>query len=275
LVSLEGPLENRDQEKPFFVYLSHKAVHAGFQPAKRHLGKYDGKKITLPVTYDQTKTGAYRDLGWPEWVHQQRISWHGVDYMYNSNEGFDDMIEAYCETLLGVDESVGAIMEYLEKEGLDEETLVIYMGDNGFSWGEHGLIDKRHFYEESVKVPLIIRVPGQKPLVCDSLVELQDLYPTVARLCGLVPPSYIQGKDISPMLDDPSLEVREAAFSVAPMRKGFLLRDHDYAYIQYLEDASGGIELFDMKTDPKQYTNLAENPAYKTVVEHYKTKMKD
>ncbi|MGB5782162.1 MAG: sulfatase-like hydrolase/transferase, partial [Eudoraea sp.] len=78
-------MDKRDKNKPFFLYLSHKAVHAGFQPAKRHKGIYKGKKIKLPATYEQTKTGKYRDLKWPQWVADQRISWHGVDYMYHSN----------------------------------------------------------------------------------------------------------------------------------------------------------------------------------------------
>lgn len=152
-------LKERDKTKPFFVYLSHKAAHARFFPAKRHKGRYKDKKYMLPVTYDQTKTGAYRDLKWPEWVAAQRISGHGVDYMYSGNSDLNTLVQDYCETLLGVDESVGSVMDYLKQEGLDESTLVIYMGDNGFSWGEHGLIDKRHFYEESVKVPFLVRCP--------------------------------------------------------------------------------------------------------------------
>ena len=75
------------------------------------------------------------------------------------------------------------------------------------------------------------------------------------------------------MLDDPSHAVREAAFSTAPSRKGFLLREDQLAYIQYGEDAAGGIELFDMKKDPQQYTNLAENPEYAAVVDEFRAKM--
>src|SRR4029079_14332497 len=112
-------------------------------------------------------------------------------------------------------------------------------------------------HEESVAVPLIISVPGKKPAVCNSLTEMLDLYPTTARLCGLEIPARLQGKDISRMLDDPNYAVRDTVFSVAPSRKGFLLREDKWAYIQYNEDASGGIELFDMVKDPKQYTNLA------------------
>ena len=72
----------------------------------------------------------------------QRESWHGVDYMYHGDISFDEFFHRYTETLMGVDDSVGAVLDYLDASGLAKDTLVIYMGDNGFSFGEHGLIDK-------------------------------------------------------------------------------------------------------------------------------------
>ncbi len=116
-------------------------------------------------------------------------------------------------------------------------------------------------------------MPGQKPAVCHSFTELLDLYPTVAKLCGLPAQDRLQGKDISPVFEDPEYKVRDAAFSVAQTRKGFLLRTDDWAYIQYEEDASGGIELYDIKKDPEQYTNLALNPEYAPNVESFKARM--
>jgi iduronate 2-sulfatase len=91
-------------------------------------------------------------------------------------------------------------------------------------------------------------------------------------LCGLDVPARLQGKDISAMLDHPKHSVRDTAFSVAPSSKGFLLREDKWAYIQYHEDASGGIELFDMVKDPKQYTNLASSPAHRSVLGEFKVK---
>ena len=100
-----------------------------------------------------------------------------------------------------------------------------------------------------------------------------DLFPTIANHCGLDVPSRLQGKDISTIFEDPNQKVREAAFSVAPSSKGFLLRDDKWAYIQYAEDATEGIELFDMDSDPQQYINLAAKPEYAAVVENFKTKL--
>lgn len=171
-------LANRDKQKPFFMYLSHKAVHSEFAPAKRHKGVYKNEPISLPPSFrtsdqqvsgkrrinndvqvevernEPLKTDSYYGKGrTPDWQKMQRESWHGVDYMYHGQISFPDFYRSYCETLLAVDESVGAVLKYLDDNGLAESTLVIYMGDNGFSFGEHGLIDKRHFYEESAKVP--------------------------------------------------------------------------------------------------------------------------
>jgi arylsulfatase A-like enzyme len=126
-------LKERDKSKPFFLYLSHKAVHMPLVPAKRHRGMYRNQPYTLPPTYYQTLADDYKKLGWPEWLKQQRYSWHGVDYFYHGHQSIEELVQLYCETLMGVDESIGAVMDYLKSEGLDKSTLIIYMGDNGFS----------------------------------------------------------------------------------------------------------------------------------------------
>ena len=262
-------MDQRDKNKPFFLYLSHKAVHAGFQPAKRHRGIYKGKKIALPATYEQTKTGKYRDLKWPQWVADQRISWHGVDYMYHSNRDLYEMVVDYCETLLGVDESIGTVMDYLKKEGIDESTLVIYMGDNGFSWGEHGLIDKRHFYEESVKVPLLVRCPelfegGKTP---QQMVQNIDIGPTVLAEAGVKKPENMPGVSFIPILTgDSEVASRneifyeyywEYDFPMTPTVFG--MRSDQYKYIKYhgIWDRN---ELYDLKNDPEEMYNLIADP---------------
>ncbi|MXV16113.1 sulfatase family protein [Hufsiella ginkgonis] len=263
-------LKARDPKKPFFLYLSHKAVHAPVEPAKRHAGMYSGKQYALPVTFFQTQTDEYKKYGWPDWVKQQRYSWHGVDFPYHAHQPIDELVRKYCETLGAVDESVGAVMNYLEETGLDKNTVVIYMGDNGFSWGEHGLIDKRHFYEESVKVPFLVWSPklfnGGKTIT--KMVQNIDIAPTVLEWAGLKKPDYMPGKSFGQLLRGDESGWRDKIFYEYfweydfPMTPTiFGVRTDQYKYIR-----PWGIwdthELYDLVKDPLEMHNLVLDTAY-------------
>lgn len=139
-----------------------------------------------------------------------------------------------------MDAQVGKVLAELASSKLADNTIVVFTSDHGYHLGEHDFWAKVSLHEESASVPLIISVPGKASGVSDSLVELLDLFPTTLSLCGLPIPERLQGKDLSAILDDPQQEVREAAFSVSPMQRGFLMREKRWAYIQYEEDGSGG-----------------------------------
>lgn len=266
-------LKGRDKSRPFFLYLSHKAVHSPLAPARRHLGLYKNQKYPLPSTYYQTVSDDYKKLDWPEWVKQQRYSWHGVDYPYHTHQDIEELVQTYCETLMGVDESVGSVMEYLKSEGLDKSTLVIYMGDNGFSFGEHGLIDKRHFYEESVKVPFLAYCPelfkgGQ---TVTRMVQNVDVAPTVLAAAGLQAPATMPGKSFIPLLKADSTKWRDKIFYEYfwefdfPMTPTvFGVRTDKFKYIRYygIWDTN---ELYDLENDPAEAVNLINNPEYTEV----------
>lgn len=278
-----GWLKNRDKSKPFFLYLSHKAVHAPMQPAKRHLGLYKNLKYPLPSTYYQTQTDEYKKLGWPEWVKQQRYSWHGVDYIYHTHQNVEELVQSYCETLLGVDESIGEVMDYLKKEGLDKNTLVIYMGDNGFSFGEHGLIDKRHFYEESVKVPFLVRCPdlfsGGKTI--NKMVQNIDVAPTILQAAGLKQPANMPGKSFIQLLKGDSTKWRdkifyeyywEYDFPMTPVIYGVRTDKFKYIRNQGVWDTN---ELYDLEKDPAERVNLIAKPEYADTVKKMANELYD
>lgn len=264
-------LKGRDKSKPFFLYLSHKAVHMPLAPAKRHRGLYKNQPYTKPSTYFQTLADDYKILDWPDWVKQQRYSWHGVDYFYHDHQSIEELVQLYCETLMGVDESVGAVMDYLKNEGLDKSTLVIYMGDNGFSMGEHGLIDKRHFYEESVKVPFLAYCPeifNQGGKTINKMVQNIDVAPTVLAAAGLQAPAGMPGKSFIPLLKGDSTHWRDKVFYEYfweydfPMTPTvFGVRSDKYKYIRYygIWDTN---ELYDLENDPNETTNLINKPEY-------------
>lgn len=282
-------MKNRKSDKPFFLYLSHKAVHAEFAPAERHLDSYADEKIFYPPSFESSKpqvsgknpgkapfrTDTYYGEGrMPDWQKMQRESWHGVDFMYHGAMNFETFFKRYCETVRGIDESLGAVLSYLETAGIDQSTAVMYMGDNGFSFGEHGLIDKRQFYEESVKVPFLIRCPelvaaGQ---VRQEMVQNIDIGPTTMEMMGLKAPEYMHGKSFVPLLEGKEVAWRdkifyeyywEYDFPHTPTMHG--VRTDRYKYIRYhgIWDTN---EFYDLQEDPNEQHNLIASPEHQELI---------
>jgi len=204
----------------------------------------------------------------------------GINYVTSVNgqmsiEQQQKAVAAYYASVSFMDAQVGKVLETLKEEGLEDNTIVIFTSDHGFHLGEHDFWMKVSLHEESARVPIIIKVPGKEPSVCNSFVELIDMYPTVAELAGLKYSEHIQGKSLVKTLDNPKHKVRNMAFCVSQGGRTFLLRTVKWAYIQYDEDAKSGMELFDMENDPKQYTNLAYNPEYSKIVDEFQQKLRD
>jgi iduronate 2-sulfatase len=244
-------LIKQHKDKPFFLGVGFVRPHVPFvAPRKDYTGFLPYSKIQLPPKLKD------------DWADIPKA---GINYKTSKNMKMDvrrqkKAVGGYYASVAFMDRMVGQVLDGLKETGLDEKTIVIFTSDHGYHLGEHDFWAKVSLHDESAAVPLIIRMPGKKPAVCHSLVELLDLYPTLSNLCGLKVPERLQGKDISKMMTDPAKEVRSAAFSVNG--KGFLLREENWAYIAYGKDGQGGEELFDMKQDPKQFTNLAKDPQY-------------
>lgn len=288
----------KQKEKPFFLYLAHKGVHDEFMPAKRHKGRYANKPIPYPSTINLTavdktigdtnllptgksKSGFkdYNVNDIPQWVRAQRNSWHGVDFMYDGRVNFEEFYRRYAETLLSVDESVGRIMQHLKETGLDQNTVVVYMGDNGFLMGEHGLIDKRNMYEESQRIPLVISAPKHllKENKLDQVIQNIDIAPTILDLAGIKTPSQMQGKSFAGLLEGKNTSWRNQAFyeyywefsyPQTPTTLG--VRTNQYKFIFYpgIWDVS---ECFDLKNDPEEKNNLYRDPTMQPIIESLRT----
>jgi len=257
-------LIEKHASEPFFLAVGFVRPHVPFVAPKKYFEPF------LP--YDKLLLPPKVEGDWDD------IPKAGINYKTSVNMKMDvrrqkKAVGGYYAAVAYMDAQVGKVLDALQRSGQADNTIVVFTSDHGYHLGEHDFWAKVSLRDESTIAPLIISVPGKSPAVCHSLVELLDLYPTIASLCGLEVPSRLQGKDISPMLDDPNYRVREAAFSVAPSSKGFLLREERWAYIQYAEDASAGIELFDMASDPQQFTNLAGQPEFAHVVTDFKAKL--
>ena len=252
------------KNEPFFLGVGFVRPHVPFVSPKAYYEPFlPYEKMVLPEKFPND---------WDD------IPEAGINYKTSKNMKMDlrrqrKAIGGYYASVRYMDAQVGKVLDALESAGLNDSTIVIFTSDHGYHLGEHDFWAKVSLRDESAAVPLIISVPGKRPAVCDSLVELIDLYPTLSSLTGLPSQKRLQGKDISAMLDDPTHQVRETAFSVAPMRNGFLLRKKNWAYIQYEEDASEGVELFDLVADPNQYVNLAKDPRYTERVARFESEL--
>lgn len=295
-------LNKQDKNKPFFLYLSHKAVHHEFQPAKRHRNQYKNMPVVYPETMYLTATDSSKRFGpaktqsaeiqspkanvkdMPDWVKNQRYSWHGVDYMYHAQTDFNRFYQDYCETLNGVDDSIGRVLAYLKENGLDESTMVIYMGDNGFSFGEHGLIDKRHMYEESMRVPLLMRCPELiKPNTkITQVIQNVDIAPTILAMANLPAPKQMQGKSFAPMLTGQAItNWRDKAFyeyyweydfPQTPTMFGVRTERYKYIFNHGVWDAN---ELYDLQADPAEMNNLIRSPQHQGIAKNLRDQVWD
>lgn len=295
-------LDKRDKSKPFFIWMSHKAVHADFQPAQRHKGIYKNLPVQYPASmfltandssknfgitniknYHTNFPGTFNPSGIPQWVHNQRYSWHGVDYMYHGEMDFNDFYRRYLETLLSVDESVASVLKYLKDKNLEQNTMIVYVGDNGFSFGEHGLIDKRHTYEESMRIPLIIKQPKlvKKGQVVQQLVKTIDFAPTLLEWTLNMPkPIQMEGKSFLKLLKNEPMEqwnnelfyeyYWESNFPSTPTMHA--IRTDQFKYIRNygVWDTN---ELYDLKTDPMEVNNLIKSPLHQTIAQNLQNKL--
>jgi len=267
-------LRQTRRDEPFFLYLSHKGVHADFVPPDRYKGSLAAVAAPVPVTMSAQ---AAVDGQFPAWVRNQRNSWHGVEFPYHSTLDVAEYYRRYMETLRAVDDSVGRVVAWLRTEGLAESTMVVYMGDNGFAFGEHGLIDKRTAFDWSMRVPMLVSAPGliAPGQEIDRLVANIDIAPTMLDLAGAPRPEHMQGASMLPLFAaaGPAPEWRESllyeyywewSFPQTPTQ--FALRSERYKYI--FTHGVWDIDMFfDLQVDPQEARNLIDDPAHRATIQ--------
>jgi N-acetylglucosamine-6-sulfatase len=215
------------------------------------------------------------------WVTNQRNSWHGVDFPYHSQLDVAEYYRQYGETLLALDDSVGRVLDALRQDGVLDDTLVLYMGDNGFAFGEQGLIDKRTAYETSMRIPMVARAPGLWPAgsQVNQVVANIDVASTMIDAAGLRPPAGLDGRSMLPLARDPAAPWRQELLYEYYWERNFphtptihALRGDRYKYIR-----PHGVwdleELYDLSVDPQELTNLAIDPAHAQTLREMKTRL--
>jgi len=252
--------------RPFSLTLGHKAPHGLWIPEAKYEHAFDNVQIRKPPT-------AAPGPGTPDWVTRRIKTWHGIDGpLYGAND-FDKFIRTYHETILSVDDSVGEIYDTLRSIGELDNTIFLFAGDNGFLLGEHASIDKRTMWEESIRIPLLVRFPEgiREARVVDRMVLNLDVAPSVLDFCGAPALANIhgasfrsltQGRD-SPWRTSWMYEYNfEKEFPYTPNVRG--VRTDEWSYMHYpngegLPDTEKA-ELYNIKTDPLQKNNLVDAP---------------
>jgi arylsulfatase A-like enzyme len=267
-------------EKPFFLAVGFFKPHLPFVAPKKYWDLYDRSKIKLAPFQEMPKGApeyAFQDL----WELRSGYSQIAPGPMPKKQQL--EMIHGYHACVSYTDAQIGKVLAELDKLGLAENTIIVLWGDHGWHLGDHGMFCKHTNYEQAVRSPLIFAAPRQKVkgAKTESPSEFVDIFPTLCELAGLAIPKSCEGRSLVPILENPTVMVREAGLEQFPRGKdkmGYTLRDKRYRYVKWVKiDYYGGertgptvaIELYDYEKDPLERVNLADNPEYKQVVEKF------
>lgn len=254
------------KDKPFFLAVGFVKPHSPPTAPKKFFDLYDVNKIPLPVDFGTTPKAL---PGAPE----ISISPRNSDLFIGRESTLElsrEMKRAYWASTSFMDAQVGRVMEALDRNGLRDNTIIVFFGDHGYHLGEKGKWSKAYsLYELGLRVPLIIAVPKGKAGASSQVVELLDLYPTLAELAGLPKPANISGASIAGMLKGSVKNWDRPAYSVTQYRQslGKSVRTARWHYVEWDEGKSGAM-LYETEKDPHELKNLARDPAHaKTVTE--------
>jgi len=251
-----GSYSKGSKEKPFFCYVAFTAPHDPRSPRKDYVGMYPDESIPLPGNFKKYHPFAYDDM----LVRDENLApWP------RTPEIIQKSLADYYALISHLDNRIGDIIDALKRDGLYDNTIIIYAADNGLAIGSHGLLGKQSLYEHSMKVPLIISGPGvPSGKVTDAFVYLYDIFPTLISLTGLPLSKDADGKDLTPVLLGKSDYVRTSLFTVY-RNTVRAVRDSEWKLIRYPQ--RDYTQLFNLKNDPLEINNLASDQKYRLKVE--------
>jgi choline-sulfatase len=259
-----------EREEPFFLIASFYEPHSPFRFPIEYANRFHPGAFEVPPVGpedDWQIPEIYRDLTDDE---KRRIA------------------AAYYTSTAFMDKNAGIVLDALKESGHAEDTFVIYLGDHGYDLGHHGRFEKHCFYEQSVRAPLVMRLPGTtgNDVETDALVEFIDLFPTVAEVCGVERPDEVEGRSLLPFLEGETDTHRESVFSEYTENEEAMVRTERYKYIYTsgLRERQDGYAtgrplpgrtriLFDLEKDPAEMCNKASDPEYAEVVAQLEKEM--
>lgn len=252
-------LLQQHKEKPFFIAAGFVRPHYPMVAPRQYFEPYPFQNMLLP----ELQPGDLDDIP-KAGITKSRSALNGID-KYPDNQ--KRMWTAYYAAVSFMDEQLGRIVSELDRLGLRDSTAIVFTSDHGYHLGDHTFWQKNNLHEQVIRVPLMISAPGYSPGRSDSIVELVDLFPTLADLTGLPTPKDLHGTSLVPILKDSSTVVKDDALSFAG---GTSLRTSRWSYMRYND---GSEELYDMVADPGQFTNLAKSEGSMSVVKQLRAQL--
>ncbi len=258
----------KERDRPWCCVVSLTVPHSPFRFPLEYRDRHDPSKFTVP------KVGPEDDWQIPEIFRDL------------TDEEKRKVQASYYTSTEFMDKNMGLVLDALERSGQADNTIVVYIGDHGYNLGQHGRFEKHCSYEPAVRSPLLIRYPKRLPSAKSTraLVEFIDIMPTILDLCGLPTPKAVQGRSLVPLLEGKTDEHRRRVFVEYAWADEAMVRDDRWklVYIRGKERRPDGydpgekyplpgptLQLFDTKTDPGEFTNLAKRPEHKQRVDRY------
>jgi N-acetylglucosamine-6-sulfatase len=256
-------------EQPIFLYFAPSAPHTPATPHPQDAGSYASFPNWRPRSFNEANVSDK-----PTWIRNLQLI--SASKIATS----DALHRSMLESLQSVDRAVASIIETLQQTGRWSNTLVVFLSDNGLTWGEHRLRDTKVCpYEECIRVPFWVRMPGVVARTDTNLVANIDLAPTLAAWAGVTPPVNVNGKDLLPLLQNPATAWRtelliehfgESFATSTPAKRSYGVRTSRYLYNEY---DNGNRELYDLVTDPLQLTSVASKASNAALVASLKAKL--
>ena len=301
-LSLEW-LKERDKEKPFFLMYHHKAPHRPWDPDDKHADMYEDIDIPTPETFDDDYSNRAAAAGAARMTVAEDLTERdlkqpvpeGLSPEEEKHWKYQRYIKDYLRCVASVDDNVGRVLDYLDEEGLTDDTIVVYTSDQGFFLGDHGWYDKRFMYEESLRMPFIIRYPRaiQAGSVNDDIITNVDFAPTFLHYAGIEIPSKFQGRSFDPLLEGSTPEDWPQSMYYRywmhlahhHVYAHYGIRTRRYKLIYYYADALGQPgaidekkapewELFDLERDPHELNNIYHHPEYADTAEQLRRELR-
>lgn len=270
--------EMASNDKPFFLALGYKRPHLPFSVPKTYFDKYKRDEFTL-AQFQQAPLNSkakYILNNNGEMLTYKPTPKQGEKLKPYSKTGFTEdqqkeLLHGYYAAVSFVDSLVGELIAELEKTGKADNTIIVLWGDHGFHLGDHGMWGKHTTMEQANHVPLIIKVPGKKASVYQQPVGLMDIFPTLTELANIKPPETLQGDSLVSAINQQPDSKQPVAISQYKRvgAFGYSMRTEQYRYTEWLSKSQKVVyrDLYDMKNDPGETTNVLDDAKYKGVAD--------